>query len=64
MYLSSILDLWNKKIVAYEFRDTMNFELVTDTLEKAYLKQAPEKGIILHSDQGSQYTSNSYLELW
>lgn len=63
MYLSSIMDLWNRKIIAYEFRNTMDTDLVLDTLKKAYLREGPEKGIILHSDQGSQYTSKAYLSL-
>ena len=38
MYLSSIMDLWSRKIIAYEFRNTMDTDLVLDTLKKAYLR--------------------------
>lgn len=62
LYLSSILDLWSKKIIHYEIRNTMDKKLVIDTLEKAYLKEQPELEIIIHSDQGSQYTSNDYCK--
>ncbi len=34
LYLSSILDLWSKKIIHYEIRNTMDKKLVIDTLEK------------------------------
>jgi len=40
LYLSSILDLWSKKIIRYEIRNTMDKKLVIDTLEKAYLKNS------------------------
>jgi len=63
LYLSSILDLWSKKIIHYEIRNTMDKKLVIDTLEKAYLKEQPELETIIHSDQGSQYTSNDYCKL-
>jgi len=63
LYLSCILDLWSKKIVAYEIQDSMTTKLVSDTLTKAYLKESPNAGLIIHSDQGSQYTSNEYARL-
>lgn len=63
LYLSSILDLWSKKIIHYEIRNTMDKKLVIDTLEKAYSKEQPELETIIHSDQGSQYTSNDYCKL-
>ena len=63
LYLSSILDLWSKKIIHYEIKNTMDKKLVIDTLKKAYLKEQPELETIVHSDQGSQYTSNDYCKL-
>ena len=41
----------------------MTTKLVADTLTKAYLKASPCSGLIIHSDQGSQYTSNEYAGL-
>jgi len=54
LYLSSILDLWSKKIIHYEIRNTMDKKLVIDTLEKAYLKEKPELETVIHNNQGSQ----------
>ncbi|MGR5993078.1 IS3 family transposase [Bacillus cereus] len=59
LYLSVIKDLFNNEIVAYKISCRNNLELVIDTLEKAR-KKRDLKGILLHSDQGSQYRSNQY----
>ncbi|GGF64005.1 hypothetical protein GCM10010912_06340 [Paenibacillus albidus] len=58
LYLSSILDLYNGEIVAYSIADKQDTSLVLDTLN-----QLPEQdAMLLHSDQGSLYTSLAYQE--
>lgn len=57
LYLSSIMDLYNGEIIAYTIGSTQDTSLVLDTLSQ--LKELPEK-VILHSDQGSVYTSYEY----
>ena len=59
-YLSSIIDLYDKKIVAYVISRFNNNKLVIDTLNQALAKRKDVFGCILHSDQGFQYTSNEY----
>jgi putative transposase len=59
MYLSSILDVFNGEIVAQTIGFTQDTEFVLDTLNQ--LPVLPE-GCILHSDQGSVYTSYAYQE--
>ncbi|MBC2347439.1 DDE-type integrase/transposase/recombinase [Listeria welshimeri] len=55
LYLSSIMDLYNGEIIAYTIKDKQDVSLVLDTLE-----QLPKKcDGLLHSDQGSVYTSVS-----
>ena len=60
MYLSSIMDLNTRNIIAYKISKRMDNKLVMDTLNEAILKQKDVHGVILHSDQGFQYTSNEY----
>ena len=60
MYLSSIMDLYTRNIVAYKISKRMDNKLVTDTLNEAIRKQKDVHGLIIHSDQGFQYTSNEY----
>ncbi|KRE46168.1 tail length tape measure protein [Paenibacillus sp. Soil522] len=58
LYLSSILDLYNGEIVASSISDKQDTAFVLDTLNQ--LPAVP--GAILHSDQGSVYTSQAYQE--
>ncbi len=58
LYLSSILDLYNGEIVAYNIADTQDTSFVLDTLNQLPAQQ----GMMLHSDQGSVYTSQAYQE--
>lgn len=55
-YLSAILDLHDKSIVAYVLGHSNNNNLVHETLDKA-LNVAPGASPMLHSDRGFQYTS-------
>lgn len=62
LYLCAILDLYNNELVAYTISDTMDLEFVLEAVSQ--LKQRPfEKGALLHSDQGIQFTSQSYQGL-
>ena len=59
-YLSTILDLHNRKIVAYRISRRNDVKLVLDTLNEAIGKTKDVSNLIIHSDQGFQYTSFEY----
>ncbi|ARF12701.1 transposase [Sporosarcina ureae] len=59
-YLSTIMDLYNNEIVAYKLYDHQQTPLVIDTLKAALAARNYPKGVIVHSDQGSVYTSYAY----
>ena len=59
-YLSTILDLYDRKIVAYKISKFNNINIVIDTLNEAIAKRKDVHGLIIHSDQGFQYTSYEY----
>ena len=59
-YLSTIIDLYDRKVVAYKISKFNNNKLVMDTLNEAIAKRKDVHGLILHSDQGFQYTSFEY----
>lgn len=63
LYLSTILDLYNNEIVAYRLYDHQQTPLVIDTLKAALEARGNPKGVIIHSDQGSVYTSYAYQHL-
>ena len=62
-FLSTIKDLHDGFIVAHHFTRYNSLELVMKTLKKAKQKEVVTDGLILHSDQGHQYSSHSYFVL-
>ena len=62
-YLSTILDLHTRRIVAYRIGSINSLELVIDTLSDALRHEKKVYGCILHSDQGFQYTSTQYQRI-
>lgn len=62
-YLAVVMDLFDRAIVGWELGDNMKKELVIKALEKAIKRRKPTKGLIAHSDRGSQYCSYAYQEL-
>lgn len=61
-YLASVMDLCTKKIVGYTFSKTMDTEMAIQAVSNAIKSQKPTKAVILHSDLGSQYTTNNFKE--
>lgn len=62
LYLASILDLCTREIVGWRLGDRMTTDLVLGALDDAYKAKKPKKGLIHHSDRGSQYASADYRE--
>ncbi|UJF33107.1 IS3 family transposase [Paenibacillus hexagrammi] len=63
VYLSAIKDLWNGEIVAYHISNRNDNPLVLDTFRKAFKAHKDVSGLIVHSDQGNQYTSHAYHDM-
>ena len=59
-YLSTIIDLYDRHVVAYQISKFNNISLVINTLNQALEIEKDVHGLIIHSDQGFQYTSNEY----
>ena len=59
-YLSTIIDLYDRHVVAYVISKRNDLKLVIDTLNQALVKEKDVYGLIIHSDQGFQYTSYEY----
>lgn len=59
-YLASVMDLASKKIIGYAYAKRMTTELAVKAVENACLKVKDTTGIILHSDLGTQYTSQIF----
>ena len=64
LYLSVIRDLFDNSIVAYKTGTSQSVNLVLDTIRLAMQKEKKVAAELqLHSDQGSQYTSQAYFDL-
>ncbi len=61
-YLSTIMDLYNNEIIAYKISDSQSVDFVLETLREA-CNGRDTYGVILHSDQGAQYTSYAFQAL-
>jgi putative transposase len=63
LYLAVVLDLYSRKIVGWAMSNRLTAPLVKEALSMAYWRRKPEKGLIHHSDRGSQYAGNDYQKL-
>lgn len=60
LYLSPILDLFNREIISYSVSEKPSFQQTIDMLDKAFEKIPDNVNLILHSDQGWQYQMKHY----
>lgn len=63
LYLAAHKDLFSKEIVGYAMSERMTKELVSRSLCRAVSVKRPGKGILHHSDRGSQYCCQDYRKL-
>lgn len=59
LYLAMVLDVYSRKIVGWGMDTNMRTELILDALQMAVTQRQP-RGVIHHSDRGSQYTSYAF----
>ena len=62
MYLSTIMDLFSRKIIDWELSRTMEEEFVIKTVEKAKTERKIKRPLIIHSDRGSHYKADAYIK--
>ena len=63
LYLSSVLDLFNREVIAYSLSERPVMEMVNTMLDGAFPKLRPGDAPLLHSDQGWQYQHKHYRKL-
>jgi transposase InsO family protein len=63
LYLSPILDLYNREIVSYSIGHHPRFSQTVQMLEQAFQKISDNTNLILHSDQGWQYQMKPYQRM-
>ncbi len=63
LYLAVVLDLYSRAIVSWSIDERMTSKLVGDALWMPWWRRLRPKGVIVHSDRGSQYCSREYQQL-
>jgi transposase InsO family protein len=63
LYLAAILDLWSRRIVGWAVAPSLQTELVLAALREAIRHRQPVRGLLHHSDRGSQYVDHEYVGL-
>ena len=61
LYLAVVVDLFSRKVVGWSMKPTIAKEIVLDALLMAVWRRRPNQRVLIHSDQGSQYSSNDWL---
>ena len=63
LYLSVVLDVFNRQIVGWAMSERLNRKLVMASLNQALTHGSPTENMVFHSDRGSQYTSDDFRAL-
>lgn len=62
LYLAVVLDLFSRKIVGWAMQSTMHADLVLQALMMAVWRRKPPAGLLVHSDQGTQFTGHDWQD--
>ena len=60
VYLTSIMDLYSRKIISWVLSTTLESKWVVQAINKAKIKRGITNPLIIHSDRGIQYTCDAY----
>lgn len=60
LYLTIVLDLFSRKVVGWSMKNNPRADLVIDALLMAIWRRKPETKVLIHSDQGIQYTCSDW----
>lgn len=60
LYLAVVMDLFLRMIVGWSMKPSLHRDIVLDAILMVVWRRRPPKGVIVHSDQGSQYGSDDW----
>jgi putative transposase len=63
LYVSAVLDLFSRGVVGLAMDKTIADTLVTQAMRQAILRRGSQKGLICHTDRGSQYAGNNFKKI-
>ena len=62
LYLAVVLDLFSRQVIGWSMRQRIDRELALNALLMAVWRRQPEQEVIVHSDQGSQFSSYDWRD--
>ena len=62
LYLAVVIDLYARKVVGWSMNSRMHTSLVLDALLMAVWRRKPKRKVVIHADQGSQFTSQEWRD--
>lgn len=63
LYLATVIDLFSRKVIGWSMSHNMKADLVNQALLMATWQRKPPKGLVWHTDRGSQYCSDSHSKV-
>lgn len=63
LYLSVVIDLFSRKIIGWAMNDNMRVELANNALLMALWQRKPSRGLLWHTDRGSQYAADEHKKI-
>jgi putative transposase len=63
LYLAVVIDLFSRQVVGWSLNRRMTTTLIMDALRMAIWRRLPARGLVFHSDRGSQYCSNDFRKM-
>jgi putative transposase len=64
MYLAVFIDLFSRRVVGWSLGTQLTANLVLSALKQAIVIRRPPPGLIIHTDRGSQYTSDAFISVF
>jgi len=62
LYLAGVVDLFSRKIIGWNMKDTLHTDLCVEALEMALAERRPQLPVLHHSDRGCQYAARQYQD--
>ena len=62
-YLAAVMDLGTRNVKGWSLQDTLKTDLVSAAFRQAVFRYRPGPGLVVHSDRGCQYASESFRDL-
>lgn len=63
LYLAIVIDLYSRAVIGWSLQSTLSCQLVCDALRMALWRRGFPRGVLFHSDRGSQYCAHDYQRL-